>query len=224
MKRPAKVLSGGEKKRVMIGMALMCDPAILFLDEPFANLDLLSSRIIDDFLVGFRNSGKKTILLATHDISKARLFGDKILLIKGGSVIKETNREDLFYGSSGAEGGLGRNIVRAEIVERGSGPIAVLPSGQTISVVTHLRGEASLLIPPTDITLSLEPFSSSARNVLVGKVIGTEEENGMVVVTIDAGLALDAIVTAESAAAMDLRPCSKVCLTFKASSLHVFRE
>jgi len=222
--RSARVLSGGEKKRVMIAMALMCDPDIILLDEPFANLDLLSSRIIDDFLVGFKNRGEKTIVLATHDIAKARLFGDRILLIKEGRVISETNREELFSLPSQSLMSPGRNMVGVDVKDDPSGTVAILPNGSRISVMTHIRGEAMLLIPPTNITLSAMPFKSSARNVLRGRVVETLEENGIAIVTIDVGFPVDAIITPESLRSLELSPCREVFLTFKASSLHIFKE
>ena len=222
--RSARVLSGGEKKRVMIAMALMCDPDIILLDEPFANLDLLSSRIIDDFLVGFKNRGEKTIVLATHDIAKARLFGDRILLIKEGRVISETNREELFSLPSQSLMSPGRNMVGVDVKDDPSGTVAILPNGSRISVMTHIRGEAMLLIPPTNITLSAMPFQSSARNVLRGKVVETLEEKGIAIVTIDVGFPVDAIITPESLRSLELSPCREVFLTFKASSLHIFKE
>lgn len=224
LNRSAGILSGGEKKRVMIAMALMCNPSILLLDEPFANLDLLSSRIIDDFLVGFKNGGEKTIVLATHDVAKARLFGDTIQIIKNGRIIKRTNRDELFSLPSQSLMSPGRNIVKVNIEEKGSGTVALLPNGKAVSVITPLRGTAFLLIPPTSITLSLKPFTSSARNVLKGKVVESLEENGIVIVTVDIGFPLDVIITEESRKALDLSPCKEAFLTFKAASLHIFKE
>ncbi|MBF5059928.1 metal ABC transporter ATP-binding protein [Candidatus Neptunochlamydia vexilliferae] len=64
-KRPFGALSGGQAQKVLIARALMCDPEILLLDEPTANIDPQSEQAIFDYLKKFQ--GKKTILIVTHN-------------------------------------------------------------------------------------------------------------------------------------------------------------
>ncbi|MCB1110742.1 MAG: ABC transporter ATP-binding protein [Chlamydiia bacterium] len=63
--RPFGSLSGGQAQRVLIARALMCDPEILFLDEPTANVDAKSEERIFNYLKTLQ--GKKTILIVTHN-------------------------------------------------------------------------------------------------------------------------------------------------------------
>ncbi|MDP1591976.1 MAG: ATP-binding cassette domain-containing protein [Prosthecobacter sp.] len=62
-------ISGGMKKRAGIARALALDPDILFLDEPGAGLDPLSSRRLDDLILGLRDSQGSTIVIVTHELA-----------------------------------------------------------------------------------------------------------------------------------------------------------
>ncbi|XP_014205585.1 ATP-binding cassette sub-family A member 2-like [Copidosoma floridanum] len=75
-------LSGGQKRRVCLGMALAGDPSILILDEPTSGLDPEVRRSIWDILLKTR--GQKTILISTHDMEEADILGDRIAIVHGG--------------------------------------------------------------------------------------------------------------------------------------------
>lgn len=62
-------ISGGMKKRAGIARALALDPDILFLDEPGAGLDPLSSRRLDDLILGLRDSQGSTVVIVTHELA-----------------------------------------------------------------------------------------------------------------------------------------------------------
>ena len=65
---PAQI-SGGMKKRAGIARAMALDPDILFLDEPSSGLDPLSSRRLDDLILGLRDSQGSTIVIVTHELA-----------------------------------------------------------------------------------------------------------------------------------------------------------
>lgn len=80
-----KGFSKGMKQRLILAMALINDPPILFLDEPTAGLDVASQRLIKD-RVGQLNSEGKTIFLTTHDISEADKLCDRVAIINEGEI------------------------------------------------------------------------------------------------------------------------------------------
>lgn len=81
-------LSAGEKQRVLIARALCQQPRILFLDEPTANLDLAhQTRIMDLLRDHCRNMGT-TVVMISHDVNLAAMYGDRLLLLKDGQVVK----------------------------------------------------------------------------------------------------------------------------------------
>jgi sulfonate transport system ATP-binding protein len=77
-------LSGGMKQRVAIARSLAIDPAMLLMDEPFASLDALTRRKMQEELLGIWEATGKTILFVTHSIPEAVLLGDRILILSRG--------------------------------------------------------------------------------------------------------------------------------------------
>jgi ABC-type multidrug transport system ATPase subunit len=72
---PIKHLSKGLKKRFDLVRAIIHDPKILLLDEPFSGLDILSVNILKDFIINER--GNKTTIISTHDIDLAKSLCDR---------------------------------------------------------------------------------------------------------------------------------------------------
>ncbi len=77
-------LSGGMKQRVAIARSLALDPRVLLMDEPFASLDALTRRKMQEELLAIWESTRKTILFVTHSIEEAVLLGDRILILSPG--------------------------------------------------------------------------------------------------------------------------------------------
>mgnify|MGYP000212135037 CR=1 FL=1 len=84
-KDPVHKLSGGMKRRLSLIMALIHDPAILFLDEPTLGLDPQSRRAIWEYIRKFK--GEKTILLTTHYMEEADQLSDRIGIIDEGRIV-----------------------------------------------------------------------------------------------------------------------------------------
>jgi NitT/TauT family transport system ATP-binding protein len=77
-------LSGGMKQRVAIARSLAIEPRMLLMDEPFASLDALTRRKMQEELFGIWEATRKTILFVTHSIQEAVLLGDRILILSPG--------------------------------------------------------------------------------------------------------------------------------------------
>lgn len=81
-------LSGGEQQRVGIARALMEDPVVLLMDEPFGALDAISRSSIRKEFLYLNKKLKKTILLVTHDLNEAFELGDQIALMHEGRIMQ----------------------------------------------------------------------------------------------------------------------------------------
>jgi NitT/TauT family transport system ATP-binding protein len=75
------MLSGGMKQRVAIARAMAMEPQILLMDEPFAALDALTRRKMQDELLQLWDDTKFTVLFVTHSIQEAIAIGNRILLL-----------------------------------------------------------------------------------------------------------------------------------------------
>lgn len=83
--RPATRLSGGERQKLAIARALVCKPAVLFLDEPCANLDGYATRDIEALLQEAAEAGTR-LIMATHDMGQARRLAQDLVFMLDGKV------------------------------------------------------------------------------------------------------------------------------------------
>ncbi|MBR3665131.1 MAG: ATP-binding cassette domain-containing protein [Desulfovibrio sp.] len=74
-------ISGGMRKRAGLARALALDPAILFLDEPSAGLDPVSSRHLDDLILELRDTLKATFMIVSHELDSIFAIADKIIYL-----------------------------------------------------------------------------------------------------------------------------------------------
>ena len=81
-----KDLSKGTRQKLMLAAAFLHDPALVFLDEPFINLDPIYQRKLKDFLLGYVAHGG-TVLMASHLLDIAEKLCDRVAVIRSGSII-----------------------------------------------------------------------------------------------------------------------------------------
>ena len=81
-------LSGGQRQRVSLMRALVLDPEVLILDEPFGALDPMVRFQLQEHLRALFRKLKKTVVMVTHDIAEAAFFADEIILMRAGKVVQ----------------------------------------------------------------------------------------------------------------------------------------
>ncbi|ROQ93186.1 ABC transporter ATP-binding protein [Desulfosoma caldarium] len=94
--RPVTALSGGERQRVFLAQALCQEPRLLLLDEPTAALDPAHQVHLMDLLEELRRERRMTVVMVSHDINLAAMYGDRVLLLKGGRVVCQGTPEEVF--------------------------------------------------------------------------------------------------------------------------------
>jgi ABC-2 type transport system ATP-binding protein len=90
----ASRLSGGQQRRLDVGIALIGDPELLFLDEPTTGFDPSARRQAWDVIAGLRDLGK-TVFLTTHYMDEAQRLADRVTIISRGEIVASGTPEDL---------------------------------------------------------------------------------------------------------------------------------
>ncbi len=94
-KRKTGELSSGQKNRVSLAKALINDPEILLLDEPTASLDPDVGDYVRNIIETFSSNGRKTILIASHNMNEVERLCDEVMMMKKGQIIDKGKSEDL---------------------------------------------------------------------------------------------------------------------------------
>lgn len=89
-------LSGGMRQRVMIAMALICDPKLIVADEPTTALDVTIQAQILDLLRDIKEKNKSSILIITHDLGVVAEMADYVVVMYAGKIIEMGTTEDIF--------------------------------------------------------------------------------------------------------------------------------
>ncbi|HIP25773.1 MAG TPA: phosphate ABC transporter ATP-binding protein [Archaeoglobus profundus] len=93
--KKAKLLSGGEKQRLCIAMALAIDREVYIFDEPTSNLDVENARIVEKCILELARKGK-TVIIATHNLFQARRLADKVAFMYDGKLIEYGETKQIF--------------------------------------------------------------------------------------------------------------------------------
>lgn len=98
---PARRLSAGEQQRLAFARAMARQPAVVFADEPCANLDPAAAAAVEAMIADARERGVKVILV-THDVAQGRRLGDDVAFMHAGRVVEHSSAEAFFRQSRSA--------------------------------------------------------------------------------------------------------------------------
>jgi len=90
-------LSGGQQQRVGLARALVADPPVLLMDEPFGALDNVTKSKIHAEFKALDELKKKTIIMVTHDVQEAFELGDRICLMDAGKIVQQGTPAELLF-------------------------------------------------------------------------------------------------------------------------------
>jgi len=225
-KRDARTLSGGETQRLALARSLITKPDILFLDEPTANLDPISSEKVEEVLARVAHQGNITIVLATHDMVQGQRLAGRIAVIFDGRLLQTGHPQEIFSSPQNNEVatfvGIG-NIWSGVVVKQQDGLLDIMVGRQIIQAIgDHSAGQTvDALIRPEEISLSLQRDENSARNVFRGVVRRLTWLGVLVRINVDCGFTVLALVTRRSAEELNLEVGKEIYASFKATSIHV---
>lgn len=190
--KQAKELSGGQKQKVALAKALIEEPPLLILDEPFSNLDNISKSDFKEILRKVVKELNISLLFVTHDSKDAVTFSDEIIIVQNGNVLQQGKPNNIVNQPANAYAakllGLSNIIKGKNIQDLYLAPIDVnkyywIPFGD-IEVqkgnqfqpnsTEHLGDEIIYSIPLGDEVLKIKRFSpihEDSFNLVVNRII-----------------------------------------------------
>lgn len=226
--RHARALSGGEAQRTALARALVLEPDVLLLDEPFGGLDQPTRAALLPDLGEILRAERTTTVLVTHDRGEALALADRVAVMIEGRLAQVDEVGRVFQAPASEE--VARlvgveTVVGGVVVAVEAGVVVVDVDGRRLEVTGEARpGECVRVgIRPEDVTLAHKPDGqspSSARNRLAGTVVRVTPGSPTRVV-VDCGFPLTAVVTARSVAEMGLAAGTAVTAAFKATAAHL---
>jgi tungstate transport system ATP-binding protein len=230
--RKAVTLSGGEMQRVALARAMVTDPEVLLLDEPTANLDPVSSEMIEDLIVSINKRFGTTIIISTHDMLQGQRLADRIGVIMDGRLVQVGSSTEIFYKPRG------RQIARFVGIDAiKGGRVVENTGGHALIRVKEICFEALTAIPegrnvllcirPEDVSLTPSDSlsqKSSMRNRLIGRITKIVPSGPFVRVSVDCGFILTALITRRSCTDLGLSVGTMVVAGVKATAIHVLDD
>lgn len=231
-KRRAITLSGGEMQRVAIARALVTMPEVLLLDEPTANLDPLSTDIIENLIVSINREKKTTVVIATHDMAQGQRLTHRMGVMMNGQLVQSGYLYEIFYHplNRAIATFVGINPIRGGVVESNENNLATIVfNGIRIQALTafHEGVRVAVCIRPEEVILALPNVcapASSARNCLTGTIQHLLPFGPFTHVHIDCGIPLTALLTRRSCEELGLAKEKQVTATIKATAVHVIPD
>ena len=200
-KQQARTLSGGELQKAALARAIITEPDVLLLDEPFSYLDHDSERLMERFIRDYHADKKLTVIFSTHNrLQGLALAKEVISLVEGCPV-----RTPLINVYSGT---LEKQLFN-------TGHIQVYLGEERLSGGKHIS------IDPKDIVVSKQAVIGM-QNQFFGRVTAIQEEKGGVLIKILAGETFQVLISHDKLDELDLRLGERLWLGFKPDRVVVF--
>ncbi len=233
--RKPKELSGGQRQRVAIGRAIVREPKVLLMDEPLSNLDAKLRNQMRAELIKLRERIDTTFMYVTHDQTEAMTLGDRIVVMKDGTVQQIGTPQDVYDHPSnvfvaGFIGTPQMNFYDAELVREAGGSYTVrVGDAQVVPSAEKQARLAANGVGSQSITLGVRPehiaLSDEGQNVLNGVVDVVELMGSTVNLHVNA-YGHDSVIVAQAASLMEhagiVKTGDAVSFSFSGNTVHFF--
>jgi tungstate transport system ATP-binding protein len=197
----AKTLSGGEQQKVALARAIITDPDVLLMDEPFSYLDHSSQQLLENFITHFVKERHKTLIFSTHNRLQGIALADDVISLVQGKVTSSP-LINLFHGS-----------INNQLFDTGKIKIMLADNAQDYQHAS---------IDPNEIVLSATALVSSMRNQYQGKVTAIADEMGKIRVSVLAGELFQVMITLNALKELNISIGDQLWVNFKSNSVLMF--
>ncbi len=223
--RMANALSGGETQRVCLARALVCDPELVMLDEPFTALDSPTRTSLVQELREVAVQRGTTVLLVTHDFGDVLSFAQRAIVLREGRVVQDAAPEEMLR--KPADEGVARlvsmdNILPCDVATDRGTTVVTLPNGVAFSVAGDAgTGPVVCCLAGDVLRLSVEAEGTSSVTV-EGCITHVAPDVGLHRVGLDCGsMRLVARVPRDRMRSFGVG--QRVNVSFDASAVHLVR-
>ena len=229
--RDARRLSGGEAQRTSIARAMVLEPDVLFLDEPFSALDPPTRHALLDEFQQILAQTRTTTVFATHDRGEALALSDRIAVVQQGRIAQWGFAEEVF--TQPASEDVARFVGAATLIpgtvrDTRDGLLHIDAGGRDLFVLGDAEpGERiTVCVRPEHVILSPADRggATSARNVLRGRVQRISRSDSGFRIIVDCGAPVVATVTESALQELGLDVGVQVAASFKATAAHTIRR
>jgi len=200
--RDAKKLSGGEIQKVALARALVLQPDVLIMDEPFTYLDETTGHEIEEWMASQRDKQSRTVIFSTHDKLRAQSLSDSVISLINGQVCPVSS-DNLYTGH----------------IDKSTN---TFDTGKArFEIPATITYGHKLFIDPKHLVISKEKLSSSMRNNFQGKIVSLSSINGEVHINVNSDVTFHVVITPGSLEEMGLQPGGTVWVSCKSSQITV---
>ncbi|ASI34482.1 MULTISPECIES: ABC transporter ATP-binding protein [unclassified Exiguobacterium] len=192
-------LSGGQQQRVGFARALMNDPDVILMDEPFSALDPVTRNDLQEELFNLQEEVKKTIVFVTHDMDEAIKLADRICIMRDGEIVQFDTPEEILRHPKDeyVESFIGKNkiwsspaFIKAEDIMI-EDPVSISGKRTLLQGIEIMRGRKvdSLLITDRDRTLqgivklkniqTVSDKSQRIEEIMEGELVAVDEQDSL---------------------------------------------
>ena len=200
----AHELSGGEAQKVALARALVLEPEVILMDEPFTYLDTAFSDGLEQLLLSIRENRSQTVIFSSHDRTRAQLIADRICTFRDTEICEET-AINIFHGTN-------------------TGNPASFDTGKILVNLGDIKSQVNTIaINPDQVVISRQAIESSMRNQFAGTITEINDMQDHVTVIVDAEERFNINISHAAYSEMGLAIGNKVWISFKSSAIRVLR-
>lgn len=173
--RPAKNLSGGEAQRICLARALVTEPELLLMDEPFSSLDVAMSNVLMEEIRAVARQREITVLLVSHNFSDVLYFAERVVALFEGQILQDDRPEVLLRRPIDER--VARlvgmdNVLPCQIEQIEGGQLVTLPGGiQFTSRTSNMRSAGICCLPGDAFAILEDQVEEAAGRVVIEGLI-----------------------------------------------------